>query len=74
MKSENDVTIVNGEDNKSTQEEVINLAVVACGDRVHETLTLLKSALMFTQPFLHFFIVTENHLKKDFIQQVKKNL
>lgn len=49
---------------------MVNLAVVACGDRVAETITLVKSALMFTRSYLQFFIITEPKLKHDFIQQV----
>ena len=49
---------------------VISLAVVSCGDRVPETLTLLKSALMFTKSKLSFYIITEANLKHLFIEQV----
>jgi hypothetical protein len=49
---------------------VINLSVVACGDRVPETLVLLKSALMFTKAQLHFYIFTEPELKSQFVVQV----
>lgn len=52
------------------QEHVINLSVVACGDRVPETVTLLKSALMFTKKKLFFYIFTEPDLKDLFKQQV----
>ena len=55
--------------NTSDSTELINLAVVACGDR-KETLVLLKSALMFTRSYLYFIIITEPNLKKDFIKQV----
>jgi hypothetical protein len=55
----------------STNNESINLAVVACGDRVPETLTLLKSALMFTETKLNFYIITDDSIKKTiFINQV----
>jgi len=47
----------------SDRREIINLAVVACGDRAKETLVLLKSALMFTRSYLHFIIITEKTLK-----------
>lgn len=53
-------------------EEIINLSVVACGDRVPETLNLLKSALMFTQSSLHFYIITEPDLKQLFIYQFQQ--
>ena len=68
-------TVISGDLNVEVElaqenEEVINLAVVACGDRVKETIVLLKSALMFTQTYLHFIIITEAELKQDFIQEV----
>jgi UDP-xylose:glucoside alpha-1,3-xylosyltransferase len=51
---------------------VINLSVVACGDRAPETLVLLKSALMFTKSRLHFYIFTESTLKNVFVEQFRK--
>ena len=54
----------------SDRREIINLAVVACGDRAKETLVLLKSALMFTRSYLHFIIITEKTLKINFIKEV----
>ena len=48
----------------------INLAIVACNDRVPDALTSLKSALMFTNTYLNFYIITESHLKHLFIEQV----
>ncbi len=63
------ITLISTEEiNKNT--ENINLAVVACGDRLKETIVLLKSALMFTQTHLHFIIVTEPDLKGEFLTQV----
>ncbi len=56
------------------RDEAINLAVVACGDRLKETIVLLKSALMFTQTYLHFIIVTEPDLKNDFLTEVDYTL
>ena len=61
---------VSNQINITPDHEVINLAVVACGDRVKETLVVLKSALMFTKSFLNFIIVTEPTLKRDFLKQV----
>lgn len=52
----------------------INISVVACGDRVPETLTLLKSALMFTRSKLYFYIFTEANLKNLFIEQVNVSI
>lgn len=68
-------TVISGEINVDLElaqenQEVINLAVVACGDRFKETIVLLKSAMMFTQSYLHFIIITEAELKKEFIQEV----
>lgn len=62
----------NIKNSKHVNDEVINLAVVACGDRVKETLVLLKSALMFTESYLHFIIITEKNLKQDFTKQFKE--
>jgi UDP-xylose:glucoside alpha-1,3-xylosyltransferase len=42
-------------------DEVV-LAVVACGDRLDETLVMLKSALVFTQAPLRFIIFAEDDL------------
>lgn len=53
-----------------SSDAVINLAVVACGDRANETLNLLKSALMFTKSPLNFYVITEPELKKQFKSQV----
>ncbi|KAK6629917.1 hypothetical protein RUM43_003738 [Polyplax serrata] len=38
------------------------LVVVVCGDRWKETLVLLKSALLFTEGHLNFYIFADNHL------------
>ncbi|RNA32404.1 glucoside xylosyltransferase 1-like isoform X2 [Brachionus plicatilis] len=51
------------------EDQIINLSVVACGDRAPETLVLLKSALMFSRPKLHFFIFSEKNLHNQFIDQ-----
>ena len=61
---------VDNESETKDKELVINLSVVACGDRVPETLVLLKSALMFTKAKLHFYIFTEPELKSQFAEQV----
>lgn len=50
----------------------IVIAVVACGDRLGETLTMLKSALIFTewwQP-LRFVIFSDNLLMPSFYEKV----
>lgn len=46
------------------------IAVVACGDRVHETLNMIKSAIMFSKVPLTFIIVTEDNLIDTFIEKV----
>jgi len=46
----------------------LHLAVVACGDRMPETVILLKSAVMFSTPStrLHFHVFTESELQPKF--------
>ncbi|XP_053572701.1 glucoside xylosyltransferase 1 isoform X1 [Bombina bombina] len=46
--------------------EAMHLAVVACGDRLEETITMLKSAVIFSRNFLHFHVFTEDQLHSDF--------
>nr|CAH7721530.1 unnamed protein product [Callosobruchus chinensis] len=48
-----------------TRNDVV-VAVVACGDRLHETLNMLKSALMFSQTKLNFIVVAEDRLIDSF--------
>jgi UDP-xylose:glucoside alpha-1,3-xylosyltransferase len=54
---------------RSKVEEVV-LAVVACGDRLDETLVMLKSALTFTQAPLRFIIFAEDDLIESFNEKV----
>ncbi|CAJ0942532.1 unnamed protein product [Ranitomeya imitator] len=44
----------------------MHLAVVACGDRLEETVTMLKSAVLFSIKPLEFHIFAEDQLHKDF--------
>ncbi|XP_063783389.1 glucoside xylosyltransferase 1 isoform X3 [Pseudophryne corroboree] len=44
----------------------MHLAVVACGERLEETVTMLKSALIFSRKLLHFHIFAEEPLHNDF--------
>ncbi|XP_032893562.1 glucoside xylosyltransferase 1 isoform X2 [Amblyraja radiata] len=44
----------------------MHLAVVACGERLEETLTMLKSAVLFSQKPLHFHIFAEDELHDKF--------
>lgn len=48
----------------------IVLAVVACGDRLKETLNMLKSAIMFTKSDVKFVIICEDKLMLDFKEKV----
>ncbi|XP_063989363.1 glucoside xylosyltransferase 1 [Diachasmimorpha longicaudata] len=51
------------------QDEVV-ICVVVCGDRLDEALTMLKSALVFTNRSLKFFIITEPNLSIDFDEKL----
>ncbi|XP_041692916.1 glucoside xylosyltransferase 1 isoform X2 [Coregonus clupeaformis] len=51
---------------QTSRDEWIQLAVVACGPKLEETLTMLKSALLFSTKPLHFHIYTEDHLHISF--------
>nr|XP_033815166.1 glucoside xylosyltransferase 1 isoform X2 [Geotrypetes seraphini] len=46
--------------------EKMHLAVVACGERLEETVTMLKSAIIFSIKCLHFHIFAEDQLHKSF--------
>ncbi|KAM5169957.1 glucoside xylosyltransferase 1 isoform 1-T1 [Mantella aurantiaca] len=46
--------------------DTMHLAVVACGGRLEETITMLKSALLFSRKPLHFHIFAEDQLHNDF--------
>ncbi|XP_059473831.1 glucoside xylosyltransferase 1 [Neocloeon triangulifer] len=56
---------------KAEEEEVV-LAVVACGDRLQETLVMLKSALTFTQAPLRFIVFAEEQLGQSFTEKLKE--
>ncbi|XP_028285682.1 glucoside xylosyltransferase 1 isoform X1 [Parambassis ranga] len=47
-------------------DERSHLAVVACGPRLEETITMLKSAVLFSRKPLHFYIFAEDELHKGF--------
>uniref|UniRef100_F6SWP9 UDP-D-xylose:beta-D-glucoside alpha-1,3-D-xylosyltransferase n=1 Tax=Xenopus tropicalis TaxID=8364 RepID=F6SWP9_XENTR len=53
-------------------EEWMHLAVVACGDRVEETVTMLKSAVLFSFKKIKFHIFAEDSLKPDFEIKLEK--
>ncbi|KAJ0029440.1 hypothetical protein NQD34_004437 [Periophthalmus magnuspinnatus] len=51
---------------KEAPDEQSHLAVVACGPRLEETVTMLKSALLFSKKPLHLYIFAENELHGSF--------
>ncbi|RXN19404.1 glucoside xylosyltransferase 1-like isoform X1 [Labeo rohita] len=51
--------------------EPVGLAVVACGSRLEETLTMLKSAVLFSRRHLHFHIFAEDDLHAGFRQTLE---
>ncbi|XP_008318674.1 glucoside xylosyltransferase 2 isoform X2 [Cynoglossus semilaevis] len=58
---------------KQTQPgEFMHLAVVACGDRLDETLTMIKSALLFNLKKIKFHIFAEDPLAPQFEKRLKQ--
>ncbi|XP_074503712.1 glucoside xylosyltransferase 2 [Sebastes fasciatus] len=53
-------------------EEVMHLAVVACGSRLDETLTMVKSALLFSLKRITFHIFAEDPLAPQFEERLNK--
>ncbi|CAJ1056286.1 glucoside xylosyltransferase 1-like isoform X1 [Xyrichtys novacula] len=51
---------------KEHRDERSHLAVVACGSRLEETLTMLKSAVLLSKKPLHFYIFAEDDLHDSF--------
>uniref|UniRef100_A0ACB8EH57 Glucoside xylosyltransferase 2 n=1 Tax=Sphaerodactylus townsendi TaxID=933632 RepID=A0ACB8EH57_9SAUR len=49
----------------------MHLAVVACGDRLEETLIMLKSAVLFSNRKLKFHIFAEDSLKPEFERKLQ---
>lgn len=58
------------DDRHSRWRDSIHIAVVSCGDRMEETLVMLKSAVLFTRSHLVFHIFTEPELRKQFQEQL----
>ncbi|KAM8758847.1 glucoside xylosyltransferase 2 isoform 2-T2 [Rhynchonycteris naso] len=50
----------------------IHLAVVACGNRLEETIVMLKSAVLFSHRKMQFHIFTEEFLKPEFDKQLRQ--
>lgn len=46
--------------------ETVHLAVVACGERLEETVTMLRSAIIFSIKPLQFHIFAEDQLHESF--------
>lgn len=46
--------------------------MVACGDRLFETLAMLKSALMFSKAHLNFIVVAEDNLIESFNEKLEE--
>uniref|UniRef100_UPI0037E9A55E glucoside xylosyltransferase 2 isoform X1 n=1 Tax=Semicossyphus pulcher TaxID=241346 RepID=UPI0037E9A55E len=53
-------------------EEVMHLAVVACGNRLDETLTMAKSALLFSLRRIRFHIFAEDPLAPQFKERLNQ--
>lgn len=56
---------------RTRAEEVMHLAVVACGNRLDETLTMVKSALLFSFKKIKFHIFAEDPLAPKFEERVR---
>ncbi|XP_032833424.2 glucoside xylosyltransferase 1-like [Petromyzon marinus] len=48
----------------------MHVAVVACGQRVNETLVMAKSAVLFSRKHLHFHIFAERQLHRSFAESL----
>ncbi|KTF72705.1 hypothetical protein cypCar_00042919 [Cyprinus carpio] len=56
---------------RSAPRDPLELAVVACGSRLEETLVMLKSAVLFSQRRLRFHIFAEDDLHAGFRQELE---
>lgn len=56
----------------STSVSEVTICVVVCGDRLHEALTMLKSALVFTNRPLQFVILAEQNLIPAFSEKLSE--
>lgn len=55
---------------QSRPEPPMHLAVVACGERLQETLTMIKSAVLFSIKRLQLHIFAEDQLHAGFAEAV----
>ncbi|KAF5904293.1 glucoside xylosyltransferase 2-like, partial [Clarias magur] len=53
-------------------EDIMHLAVVACGSRLEETLTMVKSALLFSIKKIKFHIFAEDELTEQFEKELSR--
>lgn len=51
-------------------EPTMHLAVVACGERLEETLTMIKSAVLFSIKRLYLHVFAEDQLHASFVGTV----
>lgn len=56
---------------RTRAEEFMHLAVVACGNRLDETLTMVKSAVLFSLKKIKFHIFAEDPLAPKFEERVR---
>lgn len=56
----------------SRPEPPMHLAVVACGERLEETLTMIKSAVLFSVKRLYLHIFAEDQLHASFMEAVSR--
>lgn len=61
-----------GSSGQSTAGPPMHLAVVACGERLEETVTMIKSAVLFSFKHLHLHIFAEDQLHASFMETVRK--
>lgn len=59
-----------GSSGPSGLEPPMHLAVVACGERLEETLTMMKSAVLFSIKCLCLHIFAEDQLHASFMEAV----
>ncbi|KAM9327587.1 glucoside xylosyltransferase 1-like isoform 1-T1 [Pholidichthys leucotaenia] len=60
-----------GPNHQSNPEHAMHLAVVACGERLEETLTMIKSAVLFSLKHLYLHIFAEDQLHASFMEALE---
>ncbi|MED6245042.1 Glucoside xylosyltransferase 1 [Ataeniobius toweri] len=56
---------------QSSPEPTMHLAVVACGERLEETLTMIKSAVLFSIKRLYLHVFAEDQLHASFVEALE---